>query len=65
VQVYNDPGTGPLAFCELEAHAPSVRLEPGARQSFSLDMLFAFGDSAEVAAHARRLVAPSLTDADL
>jgi hypothetical protein len=28
-QVYQDPGTGPLAFCEIEAHAPAARLAPG------------------------------------
>lgn len=28
-QAYNDPGRGELAFCEIEAHAPAPRLEPG------------------------------------
>ena len=28
-QVYQDPGTGPLAFCEIEAHSPAPRLAPG------------------------------------
>jgi len=28
-QVYQDPGTGPSAFCEIEAHAPAPRLAPG------------------------------------
>lgn len=38
VQAYNDAGTGDLAFSEIEAHAPSVRLGPGELQSFEIEM---------------------------
>ena len=32
-QVYGDSGTGPMAFCEIEAHAPAPLLEPGASKA--------------------------------
>jgi len=38
VQVYNDTGVGALAFSEIEAHAPAIRLAPGERQSFGIVM---------------------------
>lgn len=43
VQAYNDPGTGDLAFSEIEAHAPAVPLEPGEQQAFACDLTIASG----------------------
>jgi hypothetical protein len=57
VQAYNDPGAGPLAFCEIEAHAPCVRLEPGESRSFALQISMAFGAAEAIEQVARREIA--------
>jgi hypothetical protein len=38
VQAYNDPGTGEMAFSEIEVHAPARSLEPGQWQSFEIEV---------------------------
>ncbi|HEY9595824.1 MAG TPA: DUF6786 family protein, partial [Spirochaetia bacterium] len=43
IQAYNDPGTGGMAFCELETHAPALRLAPGGSQQAEVSMVVAFG----------------------
>jgi hypothetical protein len=40
-QAYNDPGTGDLAFCEIEAHAPAPRLAPGESSGAELSIIIA------------------------
>ncbi len=40
-QAYNDPGTGELAFCEIEAHSPAPRLESGQSLAAGLSILVA------------------------
>jgi hypothetical protein len=40
-QAYTDPGIGDLAFCEIEAHAPAPRLDPGESIGAELDILIA------------------------
>jgi hypothetical protein len=37
-QAYNDPGRGELAFCEIEAHAPALRLAPGESGGADIDI---------------------------
>ena len=46
VQAYHDPGIGPLAFCELEVHAPAARLLPAGRRSMLVTMSVVFGPQA-------------------
>ena len=38
VQAYNDPGTGAMAFSEIEVHAPAYSLEPGQCQCFEIEV---------------------------
>jgi hypothetical protein len=65
VQAYNDPGIGDLAFCELEAHAPAVKLRPGESQEFEIEMSVAFGGTHSLAELARVELAQSLEETDL
>ena len=65
VQAYNDPGTGDLAFSEIEAHAPALRLEPGQRQFIQIEMVIAAGPEHEIVEYIQRKVAPGLTPSDL
>ena len=65
VQAYNDAGTGEAAFSEIEAHAPAVRLEPGERQAFDIEMTIASGTLAGVIDFPGRTSAPGLTPSDL
>ena len=44
VQAYNDPGTGEMAFCEIEAHAPAARLPPGGSQEVEIEIIVARAD---------------------
>ena len=43
-QAYNDTGTGPHAFCEIEAHAPAVEVPAGASQIVEIEILIARAD---------------------
>jgi hypothetical protein len=43
-QAYNDPGTGELAFCEIEAHAPTATLAPGESQKVEIEIIIARDD---------------------
>jgi hypothetical protein len=43
-QAYNDPGTGEMAFCEIEAHAPAAALPPGGSQNAEIEILIARAD---------------------
>ena len=65
VQAYNDPGVGAMAFCELEAHAPAVRLRPGEVQEFEIQMTVAFGSRGAIGGLMRREIAPSVSDSDV
>jgi hypothetical protein len=65
VQAYNDPGTGDLAFSEIEAHTPAVRLDPGERQLFRVDVTIATGPEHDVVEYLRRELAPGVTPSDL
>ena len=65
VQAYNYPGTGDAAFSEIEAHAPAVRLEPGERQVFDIEMTVASGTLAGVMSFLGKTGAPGLTPSDL
>jgi len=65
VQAYNDPGEGELAFSEIEAHAPAVRLGPGQRQSFHIEMTIAARPEHEIMEYIQRDVAPGVTPSDL
>jgi hypothetical protein len=44
-QVYGDPGTGALAFCEIEAHASAPRLAPG--ETAAQEILITIGSCEE------------------
>ena len=44
VQAYNDAGLGDAAFCEIEAHAPALVLEPGESQSQELEIIIVTGE---------------------
>ena len=65
VQAYNDPGTGDLAFSEIEAHAPAVVLGPGQRQSSQIEMTIAAQPEHEIMHDIQRDVAPGVTSSDL
>jgi hypothetical protein len=65
VQAYNDPGEGELAFSEIEAHTPAVRLGPGQQQSFQIEMRLASAAGAEISGLLQREVAPGITPSDL
>jgi hypothetical protein len=41
VQAYNDPGLGDAAFCEIEAHAPAVFLQPEESQHHEIEIVVA------------------------
>jgi hypothetical protein len=43
-QAYNDPGIGEMAFCEIEAHAPTATLSPGGNQKVDIDIMVARAD---------------------
>jgi hypothetical protein len=43
-QAYNDPGTGEMAFCEIEAHAPAAALPPGGSQKVEIEIIVARAD---------------------
>jgi hypothetical protein len=40
-QIYCDNGTGDLAFCEIEAHAPAPSLAPGESQGQDVNITVA------------------------
>jgi hypothetical protein len=40
-QIYCDAGTGDLAFCEIEAHAPAPLLAPGESQGQDISITVA------------------------
>jgi hypothetical protein len=65
IQAYNDPGTGELAFSEIEAHAPATRLEPGQRQSFEIEMTMTAGPKNEIMESIQHAAAPGITPSDL
>ncbi len=65
IQAYNDSGTGELAFSEIEAHAPAVRLEPGQRQSFEIELTMTAGPKNEIMESIQRAAAPGITPSDL
>jgi hypothetical protein len=49
-QIYGDEGTGPLAFCEIESHAPALDLASGESQSQDVHITIAKGSWSEIAA---------------
>jgi len=58
LQCYNSPDAKHLNFCELEAHAPAVQLDPGAEQMSGVEVLL-FKDGIErISSLARHLVSP-------
>ena len=58
LQCYNSPDAKTLNFCELEAHAPTVQLAPGAEQTSGVEVLL-FKDGIErISSLARHLVNP-------
>jgi hypothetical protein len=57
VQAYNDPELNENAFSEIEAHAPAVMLEPGARQSCKIEMTIASAEESTISKIIRREVA--------
>jgi hypothetical protein len=64
VQAYNDPGTGDLAFSEIEVHAPAVRLEPGQQQSFEIEMRIAAAAQSALMGIVRGEIAADVTPSD-
>ena len=59
-QVYGDPGTGPLAFCEIEAHAPAPLLPPGETMRQDIAITIASLAENELEGLARNLGMPAL-----
>ena len=58
LQCYNSPDAQSLNFCELEAHAPAVQLDPRAEQTARVEILL-FKDGIErISSLARQLVSP-------
>ena len=65
IHAYSDPGRGDLAFSEIEAHAPAVRLAPRQRQSFEIGMTIAAGPEHEIMDCIRCEVAREVMPLDL
>jgi len=58
LQCYNSPDAQSLDFCELEAHAPAVRLPPGAEQTSGVEILLFKESLKTISTVVRQVVSP-------